>query len=137
MKLETGKKYKLRNGCISGPMKPTGYPDFPFCAVGPQGVHVDWREDGAYSENRAEHPFDIVAEYPEPETTEQYIRRLEHNIEVMRDSYLPARLEIAARAMAAMITDHQYAPYNPEMVAKEAFRQADALIAEYQKTEPQ
>lgn len=63
------------------------------------------------------------------ETDQQKIQRLEHNIEVMRDSYLPARLEIASRLMAAYLTsDNQIPNAN---ATQDALDGADALLAAY------
>lgn len=67
-----------------------------------------------------------------PETDHEKIRRLEHNIKVMRDSYLPARLEIASRMMAAAYADA--ASYDG--CAFTALKAADALLQAYNDTTP-
>lgn len=134
-KLEAGKCYLDRVGDIQGPLTNTGNAVWPWGHKGRV-----WDEKGSYMRDGTTHPKDLVAEYVQPalsyEPPEQKIRRLEHNIEVMRDSYLPARLEIAARAMQGILANNQLHVYDLEKNAAYALDMADALIKKYEETEP-
>jgi hypothetical protein len=66
------------------------------------------------------------------EDLETKIRRLEHNVEVMRYAYLPTRLEVATRIAAAIIANR--GPFHS--VIEQSFQIADQLIATSQEEQP-
>lgn len=89
MKLEVGKRYVLRNGIVTGPLKHDGQDEisFPFYDPNRRKITTDnyWRKDGSFSTSREpDSVFDIVSEYVEPEPKEppvgeRYITAMQEN----------------------------------------------------------
>lgn len=73
MRIEAGKRYFMRGGSLTTPMRPNdnadiryafAAPDFPL----PKGTACWWTETGAYfADDPGEHPSDLIAEYVELE----------------------------------------------------------------------
>jgi uncharacterized coiled-coil protein SlyX len=67
MKLEIGKRYVLRDGSTTGPLRQNNLHPFPFFC---DELSYSWKEDGGYI-NDFVHPRDIVSEYIEPQSQSQ------------------------------------------------------------------
>ncbi len=66
MKLEYGKRYVMRNGKITGPVKRGVLEDYPFTAENPDYMPVTWTEYGRQSiDTLTDSSADIVSEYCE------------------------------------------------------------------------
>lgn len=66
MKLEYGKRYVMRNGKITGPVKRTGNPEYPFTAENLNYMPVTWTEYGRQGiDPSVDSCADIVSEYCE------------------------------------------------------------------------
>jgi hypothetical protein len=63
MKIELGRRYKRRDGVITGPIV---FIDYPFRETDTGG---SYSESGAYY-STANHPFDLIEEYVEPKRVE-------------------------------------------------------------------
>lgn len=70
IKLEVGKRYVLRNGLITGPLKENTKESAPYlfwCDV----LGVSWDASGNYCLSHDNHPRDIISEYIEPQESPQ------------------------------------------------------------------
>lgn len=62
MKLEAGKKYRLRSGEVVGPLENRGGGTYPFCWVSLGGHLLTWTPEGNYDLGEIGSTDDIVSE---------------------------------------------------------------------------
>ncbi len=67
MTIREGRKYRLRNGTIVGPITPTNHKIFVWGYVDPDGREITWKSNGSYWFDSGNNPDDIIEEvYEEP-----------------------------------------------------------------------